>query len=104
MLADPVVSPFFANTDMEKQRKRQKQFITLVTGGPNHYEGTDMKTAHAKFKISKKEYDETWVNLEKALHFFKAPAAEVDELKAVFYSVEGDIVNVKTSLYDRLGG
>lgn len=78
MLADSVVSPFFMNTDMEKQKKRQKQFITLVTGGPNHYEGVDMKTAHAKFKISKKEYDQTWYHLEQALHFFKAPQAEID--------------------------
>jgi hemoglobin len=46
MLADPIVSPFFLNTDMDKQRKRQKQFITMVTGGPCNYEGTDMKTAH----------------------------------------------------------
>ncbi len=57
MLADPIVSPFFMNTDMEKQRKRQKQFITMVTGGPSLYEGTDMKSAHSKFKIGKKEFD-----------------------------------------------
>jgi hemoglobin len=57
MLADPVVSPFFKNTDMQKQRKRQKQFITLVTGGPNHYEGVDMKKAHHKLGIGKKEFD-----------------------------------------------
>jgi hemoglobin len=63
MLADPVVAPFFLNTDMEKQRKSQKQFITMVTGGPNNYQGTDMKTAHEKFKIGKKEFDETWMNL-----------------------------------------
>jgi hemoglobin len=87
MLADPVVAPFFANTDMSKQRKSQKAFITMVTGGPNNYHGADMKTAHEKFKIGKKEFDQTWHNLEKALAFFKAPAAEVAELKAVFYSV-----------------
>lgn len=87
MLADPVVSPFFANTDMEKQKKRQKQFITMVTGGPNHYEGTDMKTAHAKFKIGKKEFNETWTNLDKALRFFKVKETEIAELKSVFYSV-----------------
>lgn len=46
MLADPIVSPFFVNTDMDKQRKRQKQFIIMATGGPNNYEGTDMKSAH----------------------------------------------------------
>ena len=37
MLADDIVAPFFANTDMTKQKARQKQFITLVTGGPNLY-------------------------------------------------------------------
>jgi hemoglobin len=63
MLADSKVKDFFSGTDMEKQRKRQKQFITLVTGGPNHYEGVDMKTAHAKFKIGKSHFDATWHNL-----------------------------------------
>lgn len=36
-MADPVVNYFFANTDMKLQIQRQKQFITLVTGGPNKY-------------------------------------------------------------------
>ena len=78
MLSDPAVSPFFAQTDMEKQIKRQKQFITLVTGGPNVYEGTDMKSAHAKLKIGKKQFNETWKNLEKALTFYKVPNAELN--------------------------
>ncbi len=46
MLKDPVVNYFFANTDMTNQKIKQKQFITLVTGGPNHYHGMDMKKAH----------------------------------------------------------
>ncbi len=46
MLKDPVVNYFFANTDMANQKIKQKQFITLVTGGPNHYHGMDMKKAH----------------------------------------------------------
>ena len=57
MLADKITSPFFESVDMKKQASRQKQFIMMVTGGPNKYEGTDMKTAHLKFKIGKKEFD-----------------------------------------------
>jgi len=64
MLEDPVVKPFFSNTDMKKQRQSQSNFITLVTGGPNNYTGADMKAAHAKFKIGKKEFDATWKHLE----------------------------------------
>lgn len=44
------------------------------------------------------------MNLEKALHFFKVAGKEINELKTVFYSVQDDIVNVKKSLYERLGG
>ena len=87
MLADPITAPFFATVDMKKQASRQKQFITLVTGGPNKYEGVDMKEAHKKFKIGKKEFDETWANLLKALGCFNVPEKEVNELKEVFYSV-----------------
>lgn len=54
MLSDPDVKDFFANTDMNKQRQRQTDFITLATGGPNNYQGLDMKKAHEKFKIGHK--------------------------------------------------
>ena len=73
MLADPKVSHFFASIDMGKQIARQQQFITLVTGGPNNYEGSDMKAAHAKLKIGKPEFDATWHNLEQALNFYNVP-------------------------------
>jgi len=46
MLADPITTPFFASTDMKKQIRSQKDFITMVTGGPNNYHGMDMKKAH----------------------------------------------------------
>jgi len=77
MLSDPVTAPFFEKTDMKKQIQAQKAFITMVAGGPNHYRGADMKKAHEKFKIGKKEFDETWHNLEKSLSYFKVPIAEV---------------------------
>jgi hemoglobin len=63
MLQDPRVSHYFANTDMDKQKSRQIAFITLVTGGPNLYQGTDMKTAHCKHSIGHLEFDASWENL-----------------------------------------
>lgn len=56
---------------MAKQACRQKQFITLVTGGPHNYEGENMKTAHCKLKITKEHFDITWDHLEQALIFYK---------------------------------
>ena len=37
MLADTNINHFFKNTNMNKQRMRQKQFITMITGGPHKY-------------------------------------------------------------------
>jgi hemoglobin len=37
MLKDQRVSHFYETVDIGKLKCRQKEFITLVTGGPNHY-------------------------------------------------------------------
>lgn len=42
-MQDDRLKGFFKNTDMPKQIQQQKNFITLVTGGPNNYHGRDMK-------------------------------------------------------------
>lgn len=74
MLKDERVAHYYTNSDMKKLRIRQKQFISLVSGGPNNYEGTDMKTAHCKHSIGHMEFDVTWENLEGALQFFNVPS------------------------------
>lgn len=92
MLADPKINHFYKNTDMSKLRCRQKQFITLVTGGPHNYEGTDMYTAHCKMDISRSDFDITWRHLEAALLHFNVDKILINELRTVFYSVEADVV------------
>ena len=52
MLKDNRVNFYFANTDMNKQRSSQIQFISMVTGGPVVYKGKDMKAAHCPYKIT----------------------------------------------------
>ena len=39
---------------MPKLRKRQTQYFTMATGGPNLYEGEDMKKVHEKMAIGHK--------------------------------------------------
>lgn len=47
MLTDERVAPYFETVDMDRQRAKQKAFLTMVFGGPNAYTGRDMRTAHA---------------------------------------------------------
>ena len=47
VLKDDRVSHFFETVDMDRQRAKQKAFLTMAFGGPNNYSGKDMRTAHA---------------------------------------------------------
>jgi len=48
VLADDRVNGFFDDTDMERQAAKQKAFLTVAFGGPNHYSGRDMREGHRK--------------------------------------------------------
>lgn len=47
VLTDDRVSRFFEGVDMDRQRAKQKAFLTMAFGGPHNYSGKDMRTAHA---------------------------------------------------------
>ncbi|MFT4693859.1 MAG: hemoglobin [Francisella sp.] len=46
VLADDRVKDFFKNTDMKKQTKHQKHFLTYAFGGSDTYSGKGMRHAH----------------------------------------------------------
>lgn len=48
VLTDDRVSHFFDDIDMDRQRAKQKAFLTMAFGGPNNYTARDMRTAHAR--------------------------------------------------------
>jgi hemoglobin len=48
VLTDDRISRFFDDVDMDRQRGKQKAFLTMVFGGPNNYSGKDMRAAHAR--------------------------------------------------------
>lgn len=44
--ADPRISDIFKATDMERLQRTLTEQICYISGGPCHYTGRDMKTAH----------------------------------------------------------
>ncbi len=46
VLADQRVQHFFAHTDMNQQKKHQKDFMTYAFGGAPHWNGRTMREAH----------------------------------------------------------
>ena len=47
VLSDDRVSHFFDDVDMDRQRGKQKAFLTMAFGGPHGYTGKDLRTGHA---------------------------------------------------------
>jgi truncated hemoglobin YjbI len=46
-----------------------------------------MKSAHAKFKITKTDFNNVWNNMEEAMKFYKVSHEMIHEVKGIFYSV-----------------
>lgn len=46
ILMDGRVSHFFDNTDMRRLYAHQSQFLSFALGGPDQYEGRDIREAH----------------------------------------------------------
>jgi hemoglobin len=68
------------------------EFLSLATGGPSHYEGKEMKSAHANMHISNPEFDATIGDLKVTLDRLQVPNKEQKELLAIVESTRPEIV------------
>src|ERR1051325_1983086 len=68
------------------------EFIALATGGPAHYEGKEIKSAHADMKISNPEFDAVVGDLKVSLDRLQIPNKEQKELLAIIESTRPQIV------------
>jgi hemoglobin len=76
-------------------KKHLVQFIATAAGGPQKYEGRDMKSAHKGMGISDVEFTAIAADLVAALDKNGVPQKEKDELMAVVATTKNDIVEKK---------
>lgn|SRR6187402_1653090 len=95
MLTDERVSSYFDDVDMDRQRGKQKSFLTMVLGGPNAYAGKDMRQAHAhlvKRGLSDLHVDVVIEHLGQTLKELGASDAQIAEVAAIANSVRNDVL------------
>jgi len=97
VVADPSISRFFDNTDMDAQRAKQKAFLSMAFGGPKEYTGKDLRQAHAP--LVEKGLNETHFNavaghLQATLQELGLAAGLVDEVMAIAASTHDDVLNL----------
>jgi hemoglobin len=93
VLADDRISHFFDTVDMDKQRAKQKAFLTVAFGGPNKYTGKDMRSAHARMQLTDAHFDAVIENLGNTLQELKVPAELIAEAAKIALSTRNDVLN-----------
>ena len=78
--------------NMTNLKKHLVQFIVLATGGPPHYDGKEMKSAHAGMKIGNPEFDAALGDLKASLDTLQIPNKEQKELLSIIESTRPQIV------------
>ena len=81
--------------DVEMLKTRLVQLLGAVTGGPQKYEGKDMKSLHAGMKITSAEFGAIAGDLKATLDKFKVPAKEQAEVMKIVGGTAADIIEVK---------
>ncbi len=93
VLKDPRISRFFDTVDMERQHVKQKAFLTMVFGGPNHYTGQDMRAAHAHMKLTDEHFDAVVEHLGATLKELGAQGDDIGGVARIAESVRDDVLN-----------
>jgi hemoglobin len=80
VLADDTVNHFFANTDMEKQRRHQTAFISHALGGSNQYSGRSMEKAHAGLDLQPEHFEAIANHLRESLAEYGLTQEEINSV------------------------
>jgi hemoglobin len=96
VLSDDRIGSYFEHVDMDAQAAKQKAFLTMVMGGPAHYTGRDMRSAHARLVkdgINDSHVDAVIELLAATLKELGVADADIAEVGAVANSVRNDVLS-----------
>lgn len=98
VLADDRIKHFFVSVDMDRQRQKQKLFLTYAFGGPVKYSGKSMRAAHAKLVEEQGLNHDHFVavaeNLQATLEDLSVPEELIGEVMAIAASTHDDVLGL----------
>lgn len=93
VLGDERISHHFEDVDMNRQRQKQKAFLTFAFGGPAAQTIPSMRTVHARLRLSEADFDAVMEHLGATLVELGVPAALIGEAAQIALSVKNDVLN-----------
>lgn len=95
VLDDDRINHFFKDVDMDRQRAKQKAFLTMALGGPSAYTGQDMRRGHAHLVqqgLGDAHFDAVVENLGATLQELNVPGELIAEAAALVESTRKDVL------------
>lgn len=96
ILSDDELAPFFENIDIDALRRSQSAFVTYAFGGPNHYTGNTMRSAHknaVKDGLNDRHFDLVAGHLQSAIQELGVAVGLIAEAMAIVGSTRNDVLN-----------
>lgn len=92
VLADKRVKDFFADVSMDKQRRKQKEFLSAAFGGPLPWTGKDMRKAHTGMGLTEEHFNAIAENLVNTLKDFKVKQELIDQVVTIALTTKDDVL------------
>lgn len=98
VLADDRIRSFFESVDMNRQRQKQKNFLTYAFGGPVNYSGKSMRAAHAKLVsdggLNESHFGAVAEHLQATLEDLGVAPDLIGEVMAIAGSTHDDVLGL----------
>jgi hemoglobin len=94
VLVNDRIKHFLDDINMDKQRRKQKEFLSAAFSGPIPYVGKDMRKAHANLNgLNESHFNAVADNLQKTLEELKVPMDLIDQAMAIAASTKNAVLN-----------
>lgn len=97
VLNDPLLAAYFEFTDMDRQFARQRAFLTMVFGGPDRYDGRQLREAHAPLVrkgVGEQHFQAVVQHLLDTLVELDVAADDIEEVRRIAMSVHDDVLDL----------
>jgi hemoglobin len=95
LLGDARLAGFYTNVDMGRLRTHARAFLTLAFGGPNNYEGRDLRNAHhnaRKHGLNDALFEVFMGHFRATLDELAVPVPKIEQIIAIAEGGRADVL------------
>jgi hemoglobin len=103
LTSDPILGVFFEDADLTSLKTHQRMFLTAALGGPDTYEGRDLRAVHALLQITDRDFDLFLDHLAETLAEIGTTPERIAEVLGALEPLRRDIVHATREGSDEWG-